>query len=248
MRIFKLGLLQSNFFQAIHLRGSPLKTRLTSRYLGTCGKRRITMEGQHKMREYWWFVKLSETPGCICFQLWEVHKHVITIFAHCEWRNPLKINNASNNIKAIMFKAIKQSISFMTSRNTSECKQIWQQLKVVLSRLTTNKMWALSLVLIIMEYFFILNLSCIINIERIRKVQEFVGPKSRLEDSTVIHLLTHFNKFTGNTDSKNDTTALKSVLKFAPSHTPELWMEVFRGKRENIECLFGRDANFFCSL
>lgn len=169
-------------------------------------------------------------------------------FAHCKRRNALKINIASNNIKAIMFKAIKQSISFMTSRNTSECKQIWQQPKVVLLRLTTNKTWALSLVLIIMEYFFILNLSSFVSIEGIQKVPEFVGPKSGREDSTVIHLLMHFNKFTGNTDSKNDTTALKSVLKFVPSHTPELGMEVLRAKRENIEYLFRHDANCFRSL
>lgn len=115
------------------------------------------MEGQNKMQEYWWFGKFTDTPGCICFKF-QISKSgctsSLTIFAHCKWRHPAKINITSNNIKAIMSKMIKQSMSFMKFRNKRECKQIWQQLKVVLLRSTTNKRWALSLILIIMELFF----------------------------------------------------------------------------------------------
>lgn len=43
-----------------------------------------------------------------------------------------------------------------------------------------------------------------INAEGIQKVPEFLRPKSRQEDCALIHVLMHFNKFTGNTGSGKD--------------------------------------------
>lgn len=104
----------------------------------------------------------------------------------------------------------------------------------VLLRSTTNKRWALSSVLIIMEWFchsksfLCYKHSGNIVTARVFRTQKQTG-RSCLNPFT--HLLRHINTFTGNMESRKGTTDLKSVLKLVYSHTPLLHSEALQKEK-----------------